>query len=109
MKITKQTTALLSTERLGRTPRTVDAELEAAIDLLRETQSKYAHVLALARALTAHFQRAQATQRAMAEAFGDLSLKNPELREEFAYNAETQKVLVLNGDNLLRELVSLRL
>ncbi len=41
------------------------------------------------------------TQRAMADAFADLSQKNPELREEFAYNSETQKILHKNGETLL--------
>jgi len=50
----KFTRQLLS-ERIGRGTRTVDAELEAQIELLRDTQLKYANILRLARALTAHF------------------------------------------------------
>ena len=50
----KFTRQLLS-ERLGRGMRTIDAELEAQIELLRDTQMKYANILRLARALTAHF------------------------------------------------------
>jgi len=50
----KFTRQLLS-ERLGRGTRTVDSELEAQIELLRDTQAKYANILRLARALTAHF------------------------------------------------------
>lgn len=50
----KFTRQLLS-ERLGRGTRTIDAELEAQIELLRDTQLKYANILRLARALTAHF------------------------------------------------------
>jgi len=50
----KFTRQLLS-ERLGRGTRTVDAELEAQIELLRDTQLKYANILRLARALSAHF------------------------------------------------------
>ncbi len=42
------------------------------------------------------------TQRALSDAFADMSQKNPELREEFTYNAETQKVLARNGDTLIR-------
>ena len=53
----KFTRQLLS-ERLGRGTRTVDAELEAQIELLRDTQLKYCNVLRLARALTAHFYQA---------------------------------------------------
>jgi hypothetical protein len=50
----KFTRQLLS-EKLGRGTRTVDAELEAQIEILRDTQLKYANVLRLARALTSHF------------------------------------------------------
>jgi len=41
------------------------------------------------------------TQRALGDAFSDLSQKNPELREEFAYNSETQKILFRNGETLI--------
>lgn len=37
--------------------RTVDTELEAQIELLRDTQAKYLHVLRLARALASHFHQ----------------------------------------------------
>jgi len=50
----KFTRQLLS-ERLGRGTRTIDSELEAQIEVLRDTQAKYANILRLARALTAHF------------------------------------------------------
>jgi len=96
-KFTRQ----LVSERLGRVERTVDAGLEAQIADLRETQSKYVNVLNLTRDLTTHFSRMLVTQRTLADAFGDLSQKNPELHDEFTYNAETQKVLARNGDNLL--------
>ena len=42
-------------EKLGKTSRTVDTELEAQIESLRDTQRKYANILRLARALTSHF------------------------------------------------------
>ena len=42
-------------EKLGRGSRTVDLELEAQIDQLRDTQRKYANILRLARAMTHHF------------------------------------------------------
>ena len=42
-------------EKLGKTSRTVDSELEAQIESLRDTQRKYANILRLARALTSHF------------------------------------------------------
>ncbi|NXL72998.1 ARFP2 protein, partial [Leptocoma aspasia] len=105
-KCTKQ----LLSERFGRGSRTVDLELETQIELLRETKRKYESVLHLARALTAHLYSLVQTQHALGDAFADLSQKSPELqglqgwgdtREEFGYNAETQKLLCKNGETLL--------
>ena len=49
-------------ERLGKTTRTVDVELESQIEALRDTQRKYSNVLRLARALTSHFYHVVQTQ-----------------------------------------------
>merc|ERR1711990_3476 len=69
--------------------------------ILRETQLKYLNVLRLARAMWTHFNNVVATQRLLADSFTELGQKSPELQEEFAYNAETQKALVRNGETLL--------
>lgn len=99
-KFTKQ----LVSEKLGRASKTVDAELEAQIAELRDTQHKYMKVLTLAKGLATHFQRALQTQQSLGDAFGEMAQRNPELREEFSYNSETMKVLSRNGDNLMRAL-----
>ncbi|XP_035391361.1 arfaptin-2b isoform X2 [Electrophorus electricus] len=96
-KCTKQ----LISERFGRGSRTVDLELEAQIEVLRDTKRKYETVLRLARALTNHFYSMVQTQHALGDTFADLSQKSPELRDEFGYNAETQKLLCKNGETLL--------
>ncbi|KAG9348454.1 hypothetical protein JZ751_002189, partial [Albula glossodonta] len=96
-KCTKQ----LISERFGRGSRTVDLELEAQIDVLRDTKHKYENVLRLARALTNHFYNMVQTQHALGDTFADLSQKSPELQDEFGYNAETQKLLCKNGETLL--------
>ncbi|XP_067288754.1 arfaptin-2b isoform X4 [Pseudorasbora parva] len=96
-KCTKQ----MISERFGRGSRTVDLELEAQIEVLRETKRKYESVLHLARALTNHFYSMVQTQHALGDTFADLSQKSPELRDEFGYNAETQKLLCKNGETLL--------
>ncbi|XP_037125716.1 arfaptin-2-like isoform X4 [Syngnathus acus] len=96
-KCTKQ----MFSERFGRGSRTVDLELEAQIELLRDTKRKYESVLRLARALTDHFYNMVQTQQALGDTFADLSQKSPELRDEFGYNAETQKLLCNNGETLL--------
>ncbi|XP_055064446.2 arfaptin-2b isoform X8 [Misgurnus anguillicaudatus] len=96
-KCTKQ----MISERFGRGSRTVDLELEAQIEVLRETKRKYENVLRLARDLTNHFYSMVQTQHALGDTFADLSQKSPELRDEFGYNAETQKLLCKNGETLL--------
>ncbi|XP_037604925.1 arfaptin-2b isoform X2 [Sebastes umbrosus] len=96
-KCTKQ----MISERFGRGSRTVDLELEAQIEVLRDTKKKYESVLRLARALTNHFYNMVQTQQALGDTFADLSQKSPELRDEFGYNAETQKLLCKNGETLL--------
>ncbi|XP_030264769.1 arfaptin-2-like isoform X3 [Sparus aurata] len=96
-KCTKQ----MFSERFGRGSRTVDLELEAQIDVLRDTKIKYENILRLATALTMHFQSMVQTQQALGDTFTDLSQKSPELQDEFGYNAETQKLLCKNGEALL--------
>uniref|UniRef100_A0A3B4ZPH0 Arfaptin-2-like n=1 Tax=Stegastes partitus TaxID=144197 RepID=A0A3B4ZPH0_9TELE len=96
-KCTKQ----MFSERFGRGSRTVDLELEAQIDVLRDTKSKYENILRLATALISHFQSMVQTQQALGDTFTDLSQKSPELQDEFGYNAETQKLLCKNGEALL--------
>ncbi|XP_064158227.1 arfaptin-2-like isoform X7 [Anguilla rostrata] len=96
-KCTKQ----MISERFGRGSRTVDLELEAQIEVLRDTKLKYENILRLARALTNHFYNMVQTQHALGDTFADLSQKSPELQDEFGYNAETQKLLCKNGETLL--------
>ncbi|XP_015908339.1 arfaptin-2 isoform X2 [Parasteatoda tepidariorum] len=98
---TYKCTRQILSEKLGKGTRTIDAEMEAQIELLRDTQSKYLNILRLARALTSHFYNVVHTQHSLGEAFSELSHKSPELQEEFLYNADTQRSLSKNGENLL--------
>ncbi|CAH1635887.1 unnamed protein product [Spodoptera littoralis] len=91
-------------EKLGKSSRTVDTELEAQIEMLRETQRKYAGVLRLSGALTSQLAAAAATQRALGECFAELAQKSPELQTQFLYNADTQRTLTRNADTLLAAL-----
>ncbi|KAG5680658.1 hypothetical protein PVAND_010152 [Polypedilum vanderplanki] len=88
-------------EKVGKTDRTTNTELEQQINDLRETQRKYHSILRLSRTFSTHFHQVVATQHALAEAFSDLAQKSPELQEEFLYNAETQRNLTKNGEILL--------
>ncbi|XP_016430571.1 arfaptin-1-like [Sinocyclocheilus rhinocerous] len=95
-KCTKQ----ILSEKLGRGSRTVDLELEAQIEVLRDNKRKYEHIIKLAQTLCSQLVQMLQTQRLLGDAFADLSLKTPELHEEFGYNAETQKLLAKNGETL---------
>jgi len=99
-KCTKQ----LVSERLGRRTKTVDEELDKQIASLRDTQRRYANLLKLARNLTQHFHSIIQTQKLLSESFMDLSMKAPELQEEFTQNGDLQKVLTKNGETLLNAL-----
>lgn len=98
---TYKCTRQLMFEKLGKSSRTTDSELETQIDQLRETQRKYLSILRLSRTFNSHFHQVVATQHALAEAFSDLAQKSPELQEEFLYNSETQRNLTKNGEVLL--------
>jgi len=91
-------------EKLGKTSRTVDTELEIEIEGVRETRKKYEHMLQLSRALTNHFYHLIQTQKGMSELFGDLAQKTPELREDFDSNALTQRTLAKHGETLMSAL-----
>lgn len=98
---TYKCTRQILSEKLGRGSRTVDLELETQIEVLRDNKRKYQNVIRLAQTLSAQLSQIMQTQRQLGDAFADLSLKSPELHEEFGYNAETQKRLSKNGDTLL--------
>lgn len=74
-------------EKFGRGSRTVDLELEAQIDVLRDTKSKYENILGLATALITHFQNMVQTQQALGDTFTDLSQKSPELQVKYWQNS----------------------
>lgn len=98
---TYKCTRQILSEKLGKGTRTIDSEMEAQIELLRDTQAKYSNILRLARALTSNFYQVVQTQHALGEAFSELAHKSPELQEEFSYNADTQRSLSKNGETLL--------
>ena len=52
-------------ERLGKTNKTVDLELEGQIEKLRDTREKYENILRLSRALTSHFYHVVTTQSSL--------------------------------------------
>ncbi|ALC46508.1 CG17184 [Drosophila busckii] len=101
---TYKCTRQIMLEKLGKSQRTVDSDLEAQIEQLRDTQRKYLSILRLTRAFSSHFQHVVITQHSLADAFADLAQKNPELQKEFICNSETQRNLTKNGELLLNAL-----
>lgn len=100
VKAYKCTKQLLS-EKMGRGTRTVDLELEARIEVLRDTKQKYENIVALMKVFADHFTMMCQTQKVLGEAFGELAGKSQDLQEEFQFNGETQFVLSKNGESLL--------
>ena len=98
---TYKCTRQMLSEKLGKSSRTVDLELEAQIELLRDTKNKYDNILRLSRTLSNHFYQVVMTQRALGEAFAEQAQRSAELQDEFTYNCETQRALVRNGETLL--------
>ena len=96
-KYTKQ----MVSEKMGRRTRTVDTELEKQVQVLRETQLRYNSLFKLSKQFNNQFQAALTTQKLLAEAFTELSVKSPDLQEEFNQNAELNKVVAKSGDTLV--------
>ncbi|XP_048092696.1 arfaptin-1-like isoform X1 [Alosa alosa] len=103
---TYKCTRQMMAERLGRGSRTVDLDLEARIEKLRDLRSRYENVTKLAQTLASQTGQVTQTQRLLGDVFADLSIKTPELHEEFGFNAETQRFLSKNGEELLRSMNS---
>ncbi|CAF1176423.1 unnamed protein product [Adineta ricciae] len=91
-------------EKLGKTTRTVDVELDNQIEQLRESKRRYEHVLSLARSYANHFSNLLATQRALSDTFLELKHKSFHLCDEYGYNAEAQGLLVRHGEILMSAL-----
>ena len=100
VKTVKRTRQSLA-ERLGHGSKTVDLQLDARIESLRDVQRRYTVILQLVNTFTAHFSAMTSCHQALSAEFSDLAQKMPELHNEFAYNAETQRVMHKNGETLL--------
>ncbi|CAF0792894.1 unnamed protein product [Adineta steineri] len=91
-------------EKLGKTTRTVDVELDAQVEQLRDTKRRYESILALARSYANHFYNLMQTQKALSDQFVELKQKTYLLFDEFGYNAETQRIIAKNGETLFNAL-----
>ncbi|CAL8079733.1 unnamed protein product [Calicophoron daubneyi] len=100
LKCTKQ----IIEEKLGTTIPTCDEKLDMRIESLRNMQKQYRLLLDSVRQFSVGFGKAVQCQRQMAGQLALLGQQQLELTEEFAYNAEAQRVVSLNGDKLLTAL-----
>lgn len=97
IKVTKQVVS----EKFGRGTKTVDPQLNSRIESLRDTQRKYAHLIALATQFETHFLGVVETQKSMAEHLAYMSVRNPDLHAQFHFNSEAQKQLARCGEKLI--------
>ncbi|KAL0970582.1 hypothetical protein UPYG_G00244020 [Umbra pygmaea] len=96
-KCTKQ----VLSEKMGRGSRTVDPELEARVDILRDDRHRYEQVTRLAQTLATQLAEVSQTQRTLGDVFAELSVKTPPLHVEFGMNSDTQRCLSKNGETLI--------
>lgn len=97
LKMTRQSLS----EQFGRGTKTVDMDLESRLSSIRDTQRKYNQLTSLMGQLKLHMESVIGTQQSLAEHFGFLSVRCPELHTEFTYNSEAQKRIARNGKTLL--------
>lgn len=101
-KCTRQALA----EKMGRGSRTVDLELEPRLELLKDDRQRYDHMTKLAQTLANQITQLSVTQKAMGDAFADLSVKTPSLHTQFGLNAEAQRYLSKSGETLSAAITS---
>ena len=93
-------------EKLGRSAKTVDASLDAKVEILRNTQKKFTHLLFLSQQLASAIQNVSDAEKALSENFAYLSVKSPELGTEFETSSKIQKAQSRHSDELVRVLLA---
>lgn len=88
-------------EKLGKSARTVNAEVERDIANVREAQKKHLALLTSVQNMIAHFSAIVVAQRSLQEIFTGMVPISPPLQEALETNANDQQVLSLNGEHLL--------
>ena len=67
-------------------------------------QLRYGNLLKLSKQFSNQFQQILVSQKLLGEAFTELSIKSPDLQDEYNQNAELQRVVAKNGDVLITAL-----
>ena len=102
VKCTRQ----LVNEKLGRSSKTVDLDLETRIENLKDTQKKFGQLVYLSGQLIGNLQVVAETQRAMSENFAFLHVKAPELATEFLYSSKMQKEMSKHTSELIKIVIA---
>ncbi|CAF1258096.1 unnamed protein product, partial [Didymodactylos carnosus] len=99
-KTTFKCTKQVINEKLGKSSRTVDEELEQQIEQLRDLKRHYESMLSTTQKMAVHFSNLITTQQMLRDSF-DIQQKSGELVDEFGNNANVQRLLAANGEQLL--------
>jgi len=92
-------------EQLGKSDKTVDPELDARIDDLRDLHRRYQDVLLQARQFLALFEQTNNMQRNLAESLYQLSVKESEgANRDLNLQSDSFRVTSQQGETLLRTL-----
>lgn len=88
-------------EQFGGATATIDTELNTQVAHLQTSQAAYRNILRLAISMNDHLFGMVQAQKELSACFGELSVHQPALHQEFATNQESQKILYKNGASLL--------
>ncbi|KRZ30523.1 Arfaptin-1 [Trichinella pseudospiralis] len=91
-------------EKMGKSARTVDSDVEKKIDSLRSLQHQYGQLLALSRTLVAQLRPVQQSQMKLADQFSTLADVEPHIRTDYLNNAQLLREFAANGEKLLAAL-----
>ncbi|XP_067943913.1 arfaptin-2-like isoform X2 [Watersipora subatra] len=98
---TFRTTKQLFSEIMGKGARTVDPKVDVAISELRVLQATYVKLIDEVTRMQSCFSNFVYTQKCVTNVLGELALREPKLSSDFNMNAESQKLLIVNGEQLL--------
>nr|VZH89156.1 unnamed protein product [Spirometra erinaceieuropaei] len=100
LKCTKQ----VIEEKLGTTTPTRDPEIEAKVGVLKQVQAQYKEILLTARQMSRQITALSELQKRFSFQLSSAGQQQPELENEFSFNAEAQRLVSLNSANLVSAL-----
>lgn len=91
-------------EQLGKVEKTIDTEMDAKINNLRDIHQRYRDVYTAAKNYCETFTTLVHNQRMLAESFYQLSLKEAEIKHNLTEQSEVLRGYSHNGEELLKSL-----